>query len=35
MSYEAIWSKNQILNDVEHIKLQKDGLDVIQTIIDD
>ena len=34
MSYEAVWSKNQILNDVEHIKLQKDGLDVIQTIID-
>ena len=33
MSYEAIWSKNQRLNDVEHIKLQKDGLDVIQTII--
>ena len=34
MSYEAIWSKDQKLNDVEHIKLQKDGLDVIQTIVD-
>jgi len=34
MSYEKIWSKDQRLNDVEHIKLQKDGLDVIQTIID-
>jgi ferredoxin-nitrite reductase len=29
MSYEAIWSKNQRLNDVEYIKLQKDGLDII------
>ncbi|WP_297422028.1 nitrite/sulfite reductase [Clostridium sp.] len=34
MAYEAIWSKDQKLNDVEHIKLLKDGLDVIQTIID-
>lgn len=34
MSYEAIWSKNDKLNEVEHIKLNKDGLDVIQTIID-
>lgn len=34
MSYEAIWAKNQRLNDVEIIKLEKDGLDVIETIID-
>lgn len=34
MSYEAIWSKDQKLNEVEIIKLEKDGLDVIETIID-
>ncbi|WP_099467163.1 nitrite/sulfite reductase [Konateibacter massiliensis] len=34
MSYEAIWSNSDKLNEVEHIKLNKDGLDVIQTIID-
>lgn len=34
MSYEAIWSKYQKLNEVEIIKLEKDGLDVIETIID-
>lgn len=34
MSYEAIWAKNEKLNEVEHIKLEKDGLDVIQTIIE-
>ncbi|OPJ59134.1 nitrite/sulfite reductase [Clostridium chromiireducens] len=34
MSYEAIWTKNQRLNEVEIIKLEKDGLDVIETIID-
>lgn len=34
MSYEAIWSNDQKLNEVEIIKLEKDGLDVIETIID-
>ncbi|AWK52583.1 ferredoxin--nitrite reductase [Clostridium beijerinckii] len=34
MSYEAIWSKNQKINEVEVIKLEKDGLDVIETIIE-
>lgn len=34
MSYEAIWSKKENLNEVEYIKLKKDGLDVIQTIIE-
>ncbi|MDR3597447.1 nitrite/sulfite reductase [Clostridium sp.] len=34
MSYEAIWSKDEKLNEVEHIKLKKDGLDVIKTIIE-
>ena len=34
MSYEAIWSKNPKLNEVEIIKLEKDGLDVIETIIE-
>lgn len=34
MSYKAIWSDNDKLNEVEYIKLEKDGLDVIQTIID-
>ena len=34
MSYKAIWSNDQKLNEVEIIKLEKDGLDVIETIID-
>lgn len=34
MSYKAIWKNNEKLNEVEYIKLEKDGLDVIQTIID-
>ncbi|WP_315065767.1 nitrite/sulfite reductase [uncultured Clostridium sp.] len=34
MSYEAIWTKDQKLNEVEHIKLEKDGLDVIETIVE-
>ena len=34
MSYEAIWSMDQKLNEVEIIKLEKDGLDVIETIKD-
>lgn len=34
MSYEAIWSKDQKINEVEVIKLEKDGLDVIETIIE-
>lgn len=33
MSYETIWTKNQKLNEVEYIKLEKDGLDVIETIV--
>lgn len=32
MSYDVIWTKDQKLNEVEHIKLEKDGLDVIETI---
>jgi ferredoxin-nitrite reductase len=34
MTYDAIWSKDQKLNDVEVIKLKKDGLDVIETIVE-
>ncbi|MBA8980445.1 hypothetical protein [Clostridium saccharobutylicum] len=34
MSYERIWTKDQKLNEVEHIKLEKDGLDVIETIVE-
>lgn len=34
MSYDATWSKDQKLNEVEIIKLEKDGLDVIKTIIE-
>lgn len=34
MSYDATWSKEQRLNEVEIIKLKKDGLDVIETIIE-
>jgi len=34
MSYEAIWANDERLNEVEIIKLKKDGLDVIETIID-
>jgi ferredoxin-nitrite reductase len=35
MSYKAIWSEDRSkLNQVEHIKLEKDGLDVIETIIE-
>jgi ferredoxin-nitrite reductase len=34
MSYKAIWSNNEKLNEVEYIKLEKDGLDVIHTIIE-
>lgn len=34
MSYKAIWSNNEKLNEVEHIKLDKDGLEVINTIIE-
>jgi ferredoxin-nitrite reductase len=34
MSYEAIWSKDEKLNEVEIIKLEKDGLDVVETIIE-
>ncbi|OOM10591.1 nitrite/sulfite reductase [Clostridium saccharobutylicum] len=34
MSYEPIWTKDQKLNEVEHIKLEKDGLDVIETIVE-
>ncbi len=33
MSYEKNWVNNEKLNEVEHIKLRKDGLDVIETII--
>jgi ferredoxin-nitrite reductase len=34
MSYEVFWSKDEKLNEVEHIKLKKDGLDVIETIVE-
>ncbi|OOM77845.1 ferredoxin--nitrite reductase [Clostridium sp. BL-8] len=34
MSYEVFWSKDEKLNEVEHIKLEKDGLDVIKTIVE-
>ncbi|KZL92781.1 nitrite/sulfite reductase [Clostridium magnum] len=34
MSYDAAWSKNEKLNEVEVIKIEKDGLDVIETIIE-
>jgi ferredoxin-nitrite reductase len=34
MSYETIWSKDTKINEVEVIKLEKDGLDVIETIIE-
>ncbi|MHC1685506.1 MAG: nitrite/sulfite reductase [Clostridiaceae bacterium] len=34
MAYEAIWSKDRNINEVEVIKLKKDGLDVIETIIE-
>lgn len=34
MSYKAVWSNDQKINEVEVIKLEKDGLDVIQTIIE-
>ncbi|MGL4108436.1 nitrite/sulfite reductase [Clostridium sp. LP20] len=34
MSYDATWAKDQKLNEVEIIKLEKDGLDVIKTIIE-
>lgn len=34
MSYDAVWSKNEKLNEVEVIKLEKDGLDVIETIVE-
>ena len=34
MSYEAFWSNDQKINEVEIIKLEKDGLDVIETIIE-
>lgn len=34
MSYEVFWSKDEKLNEVEHIKLEKDGLDVIETIVE-
>jgi ferredoxin-nitrite reductase len=34
MTYDAKWSKDQKLNEVEIIKLEKDGLDVIETIIE-
>ncbi|MDP4145284.1 MAG: nitrite/sulfite reductase [Bacillota bacterium] len=34
MAYKANWSKDQKLNEVEIIKLEKDGLDVIETIIE-
>lgn len=34
MAYEASWSNKDNLNDVEYIKLKKDGLDVIKTIVD-
>ncbi len=34
MVYEQIWKQNiQLLNDVEKIKLKRDGLDVIETIV--
>lgn len=34
MSYNKIWSEDQKLNEVEVLKLEKDGLDVIETIIE-
>lgn len=34
MPYKAIWAKNKSLNEVEHIKLERDGLDVIKTIVE-
>ncbi|WP_196605377.1 nitrite/sulfite reductase [Pectinatus haikarae] len=34
MSYSAIWSENKNLNAVEKTKLKKDGLDIINEIID-
>jgi ferredoxin-nitrite reductase len=34
MAYEAVWTKEQNINEVEVIKLEKDGLDVIETIIE-
>lgn len=34
MSYSKTWSEDQKINDVELIKLKKDGLDVIQTIVE-
>jgi len=34
MAYEAIWANQPKLNDVELLKLKKDGLDVIRTIIE-
>lgn len=34
MAYEAVWAKEQKLNEVEFIKLEKDGLDVIKTVIE-
>ncbi len=35
MVYEAIWAKNEKLNKVELLKLEKDGLDVIRTILEE
>lgn len=35
MAYEPVWVQNQPkLNKVEHLKLEKDGLDIIRTIIE-
>lgn len=34
MSYEVFWAEDEKLNEVEHIKLEKDGLDVIETIVE-
>lgn len=33
MSYKAIWTENKKLNAVEKVKLKKDGLDIIDTIV--
>jgi ferredoxin-nitrite reductase len=33
MSYEAVWSKGQNLNKYEKMKLEKDGLDIIEAIV--
>ncbi|MDD7794413.1 nitrite/sulfite reductase [Clostridium sp. 'White wine YQ'] len=33
MSYNATWSEDPKINEVEEIKLEKDGLDIIETII--